>query len=106
MSERPLWQWSAYELADAIIGKRISSIDAVAAAVDRMRSRNPTINAVVDDLGDEALEEAGILDIAMERTGPVGPLHGVPVTIKENIDQMGRATPNGVAAFISGRISS
>ena len=99
MNERPLWQWSASELADAIIGKRISSLDAVSSAVERMRSRNPMVNAVVDDLGDEALEAAGNLDIEMERSGPVGPLHGVPVTIKENIDQTGRATPNGVAAF-------
>src|SRR6185503_489817 len=31
--------------------------------------------------------------------GPIGPLHGVPVTIKENVDQEGCATPNGVVAF-------
>lgn len=99
MNDRPLWQWSACELADEIIGKRISSVDAVASAVERMRSRNPKINAVVEDLGDEALDEAKNLDLTMERSGPVGPLHGVPVTIKENIDQKDRATPNGVAAF-------
>ncbi|MEO1719936.1 MAG: amidase, partial [Pseudomonadota bacterium] len=32
-------------------------------------------------------------------TGPVGPLHGVPITIKENVDQAGHATPNGVIAY-------
>src|SRR4029450_12815543 len=38
-------------------------------------------------------------DKVMRENGPIGPLHGVPVTIKENVDQKGCATPNGVVAF-------
>ncbi len=99
MSDRPLWQWSACDLAAAIADRRLRAREAVEAAVDRMRTRNPRINAVVDDLGDAALARAEELDRRMAASGPVGPLHGVPVTIKENIDQKGRATPNGVTAF-------
>ncbi len=69
------------------------------ATVDRMRAVNGHLNAVVDDLGDEAIAHARDLDVVLKTSGPVGPLHGVPVTIKENIDQKGRATPNGVKAF-------
>ena len=69
------------------------------ATVDRMRAVNGHLNAVVDDLGDEAIAHARNLDVVLKTSGPVGPLHGVPVTIKENIDQKGRATPNGVRAF-------
>jgi len=69
------------------------------ATVDRMRAVNGHLNAVVDDLGDEAIAQARDLDVVLKTSGPVGPLHGVPVTIKENIDQKGRATPNGVKAF-------
>ncbi len=69
------------------------------ATVDRMRAVNGHLNAVVDDLGDEAIAHARDLDVVLKTSGPVGPLHGVPVTIKENIDQKGKATPNGVKAF-------
>ncbi|MDA4844164.1 amidase family protein [Hoeflea poritis] len=99
MTERPLWQMSACDLADAIAAGTISSKEAVTAAVDRMRERNGGINAVVDDFGDEAIVEAEAMDMQLRQSGPVGPLHGVPVTIKENVDQAGKATPNGVTAF-------
>lgn len=98
-SSRPLWQWSASELAKAIAIGSISSAEAVASAVERMNATNDTINAVVDDLGTEALREAEAHDKRFKASGPIGPLHGVPVTIKENVDQKGRATPNGVTAF-------
>ncbi|MCP3970470.1 MAG: amidase family protein [Rhodobacteraceae bacterium] len=99
MTEKPLWQLGACDLAARIRNGEASASDAVGSVVMRMRQRNPAINAVVDDLGDDALARAAKLDAAFAKDGPVGPLHGVPVTIKENIDQQGRATPNGVAAF-------
>jgi amidase len=99
MSERPLWQLSACEQAEMIASGRVSAREMVQAAVDRMHDCNPKLNAVVDDTSEDALQEAKALDEAMANAGPVGPLHGVPVTIKENIDQTGRATPNGVTAF-------
>ena len=96
---RPLWQRSACELAEAITARKVTAAEVVDAAVTRMRATNGKINAVVDDLGDAALREAEAHDKAMRAGGPIGPLHGVPVTIKENVDQKGRATPNGVVAF-------
>ncbi len=99
MTDRPLWQSSATELAAKLTGGELSSKEAVGSAIARMHEKNPEINAVVDDMSDEALQEAERLDAEFARAGPVGPLHGVPVTIKENIDQAGHATPNGVVAF-------
>ncbi len=99
MADRPLWQLSACELAATIAAKKVSAAEVVGATVERMRDCNPHINAVVDDLGDEAIAEAKQHDRTMASSGPIGPLHGVPVTIKENTDQTGRATPNGVTAF-------
>ncbi len=99
MTDRPIWQWSACDLAAAIAKGTLSASEAVSATLERMHETNGRINAVVDDLGDEAIAEAKRLDEIMARSGPVGPLHGVPVTIKENVDQKGRATPNGVKAF-------
>lgn len=99
MPDTKLWQASACELAAQIANGEVSSRDAVAASVDRMAELNPSLNAVVDDLSAEAMSDAKALDETFARSGPVGPLHGVPVTIKENIDQKGYATPNGVVAF-------
>ncbi len=94
-----LWRLSAADLAAAIARRDVTSVDAVTSAVERMRAVNPKLNAVVDDLGDGALETAAEHDRIMAASGPIGPLHGIPVTIKENVDQAGRATPNGVVAF-------
>ena len=99
MTDRPIWQVSASELAGRIARSETTAVEAVAATVDRMRAVNGHLNAVVDDLGDEAIARAHDLDTLLKKSGPVGPLHGVPVTIKENVDQKGRATPNGVKAF-------
>lgn len=70
MNETPLWQIGACELATAIGDRRISAQEAVAAAADRMRQKNGAINAVVDDLGDEALAEAEALDEVLRSSGP------------------------------------
>ena len=94
-----LWRFDAVELAAAIRTRRISSREAVGSHLDRLASVNPYINAVVDPLAAEALAEADAADAAVRRGDPCGPLHGVPVTVKINVDFAGRATTNGVVAF-------
>jgi len=94
-----IWQMSATEKAQRIASGEMSAREAVGASVARAADRNPAMNAIVDDLSEQALADAAALDETFAKSGPVGPLHGVPVTIKENIDMTGRATPNGVAAF-------
>jgi amidase len=98
-SAKPLWQASACDLAAAIARGGVSAEEAVGAAVERMRAVNPRLNAVVDDLGDDGMAEARAADRRLAERGPDGPLHGVPVTIKVNVDQKGRATTNGVTAW-------
>ncbi|QDG77632.1 amidase family protein [Labrenzia sp. PHM005] len=99
MAGKPIWQLSASELVERLAEQQISAEAAVTATVDRMRATNGHLNAVVDDLGDEAIEQARTLDATFNKSGLVGPLHGVPVTIKVNVDQKGKATTNGVKAF-------
>lgn len=96
---RPLWTWDAADLAAAIRKRDISAHDAVAACVARMHEVNPRLNAVTVDLSEQALAHASRADEALARGDPIGPLHGVPVTTKENVDQEGCATVNGVAAY-------
>ena len=95
----PIWQWSAVETATAIRTGRVSAVEVVAAHQTRMREANPAVNAVVVDLSDTALKQAEQADAARARGEPLGPLHGVPVTIKINIDVEGQANSNGVPAF-------
>jgi amidase len=97
--ERELWRWDAVELAGAIRSRKISSREAVQSVLERLDAVNPAINAVTVVLADQALAAADAADAQVKRGEAVGPLHGVPVTIKENIDQEGHATPNGVVAF-------
>ncbi len=95
----PLWTWDAADLAAAIRKREVSAREAVSACVARMHDVNPRLNAVVVDLSEEALALASRADEALARGDPVGPLHGVPVTTKENVDQEGCATTNGVVAY-------
>ncbi|MDX8347593.1 amidase [Cognatiyoonia sp. IB215446] len=94
--EAPLWQWSAAEIAAATHDGSLTALEVTEAAIARMEAANPALNAVVESLADEARAEAAALDAS---DAPKGPLHGVPVSIKINVDQQGHATSNGVAAF-------
>ncbi len=94
-----LWQWSACDLARAIATREVSSREAVESCLTRLERVNPRINAVIDVLAEEALACSDRADEAVSRGEPLGVLHGVPVTIKVNVDYAGRATTNGVVAF-------
>lgn len=99
MGDAPLWQLGAAELAARTRAGDVTAEAAVGAAVARMRAVNPGLNAVVVDLGEAALERARGLDLARARGAVPGPLWGVPVTIKINVDQKGQATSNGIPAL-------
>src|ERR1700685_1417517 len=95
----PLWQKSAVEVATGIREKRFSCSEAMASVVERIRALNPKLNAIVQDLTDQALAQAAAADRALPQLRDPGPLFGVPVTIKVNIDQQGQATTHGLPAF-------
>src|SRR5271165_2078941 len=98
MSEA-FWQKSAVEVAAGIREKRFSCSAVMASVVERIRALNPKLNAIVVDLTDQALAEAAVADDALKRTPEPGPLFGVPVTIKVNVDQEGQATTHGLPAY-------
>jgi amidase len=95
----PLWQLSASALADHIDARECSAADAMESILARTEACNPTLNAIVYPCLDAARAQAREADAAKARGESWGPLHGVPVTIKENIDVAGMPTPNGVRAF-------
>src|SRR5260221_9959007 len=91
-----LWRLPAKDIAALIRSKKVSAKEAATAALARLDAVNPTINAVVDHRPEDVLAQAGAVDAAIARNEDVGPLAGVPVTVKVNIDQVGFATTNGL----------
>src|SRR5262245_63981644 len=94
-----LWQLSACELADGIAHRKFSCHEVMGSVARRIRAKNGALNAIVYDYTEEALDEARLADAELAAGRVRGPLHGVPVTIKENVDQRGKPTPNGLAAY-------
>jgi amidase len=91
-----LWRLSAAEIASLIRSKKVSAKEAATAALARLDAVNPRINAVVDHRPEDVLAQASAVDAAIGRGEDAGPLGGVPVTVKVNIDQEGFATTNGL----------
>jgi amidase len=91
-----LWRLSAAEMAALIRSKKVSAKEAATAALARLDAVNPKINAVVDHRPADVLAQASAVDAAIGRGEDPGPLSGVPVTVKVNIDQEGFATTNGL----------
>jgi amidase len=96
LAMQDLWRLSAADIAALIRSKKISAKEAASAALARLDAVNPQINAVVDHRPADVLAQAEAVDAAIARNEGIGPLAGVPVTIKVNIDQEGFATTNGL----------
>lgn len=94
-----LWKLSARDLAQGIREKDFSATEVVESVLNRIAAKNPDLNAITVEFPEQALAAAADADAGLARGDGAGPLHGVPVTIKENIDVAGQATPNGVPAF-------
>jgi len=90
---RPIWQLSAVRTARAIRKREVSALEITRAHIERMHKVNSAVNAVVVDMSDEAIKAAKAADRSLAKGAEIGPLHGVPITIKENIDVKGRPNP-------------
>jgi amidase len=98
-----------FELVEATIADvhaeykagRLTSRALVKAYLDRIEAydkNGPKLNSVIS-INPKALEEADALDAAYKRSGPVGPLHGIPVVLKDQMDVAGMATTLGSVVF-------
>ncbi|MCU0907445.1 MAG: amidase family protein [Rhodobacteraceae bacterium] len=91
-----LWQMTATRIAAEVRARRLSATEVTQAHLARLDAVNPGLNAVVQPCPEEALQAARQVDATLARGGDPGPLCGVPVTIKVNVDQAGHATTNGL----------
>ncbi len=91
-----LWRLGASELAGRIRARQVSSREVVEAHLGRIEAVNPRLNAVTVVLAEDALRAADAADRAFRAGEATGPLCGVPITVKENIDVAGSATTLGI----------
>ena len=92
----------AARLAELIRSKEVSPVEIVQAHLDRIEAVNPKINAIVTRV-DGVLDAARAAEKAVLAGDELGPLHGVPFTVKDSIDTAGVPTQRGSPIF-KGRI--
>ena len=90
-----IWK-SALDQANAVVDGEISATELVHAHLKQIESQNPFINAVVQTDSDQALNRAGQVDRAIRAGKSVGPLAGVPFTVKDNIETADMISAIGV----------
>jgi amidase len=95
----PLHWWTARALAAAIRRREVSCREVVAWHLDRIDTINPRINAIVSLCPERALADAGRADRALATGEQVGPLHGLPIAIKDLEDTAGIRTTYGSTLF-------
>jgi amidase len=86
---------SASQLARSVRNREISSEELVSAYLDRIEAANPKINAVVQLRAEAALEEARGYDAALAKGEIKGPLHGLPMTVKDSLETAGLISTSG-----------
>ena len=86
---------SATSIAQSVRDKQVSAVEVVQAHLDRIAQVNPKLNAVVRLCADRALDEAAQADAALASGDATGPLHGVPMTLKDSLDTQDVVTTGG-----------
>ncbi|MGZ6709085.1 MAG: amidase [Solirubrobacteraceae bacterium] len=90
-----LWRRSATELAAAIRRREVSCVEVMQAHLARIEAVNPLLNAIVTLDAELGLREAAAADAALGRDEAPGPLHGLPMAIKDLEDTEGMRTTYG-----------
>lgn len=94
-----LWRLGALEVTEGIRKKEFSAREVVEDCLQRIEATNASVNALTEIHADAALAAADAADKAVAGNEELGILHGVPVSIKINVDMAGSATVNGCEAL-------
>ncbi len=100
MSDVGLARWSAARLAVALAAREISAREVLIACLDQLDRANPAVNAIVTFTErDLLMAEAAAADDRLARREDVGPLHGLPLAVKDTNDTAGLRTTYGSPLF-------
>jgi AtzE family amidohydrolase len=86
---------SAVEIAEAVVGGKMSALAVTEAALARIKTRDAILNSFTDVTADRARSKARAIDAAIAAGRPVGPLAGVPFAVKNLFDVAGLSTRAG-----------
>src|SRR3990170_3243467 len=95
----PVWATVA-ELSRAFGARTLSPVDALEALLERIRRRNPALHAYIAVYEADARLAAEAADRAIRAGHRVGPLHGVPIALKDLVDLEGRVTTGGSKVWV------
>ncbi|HEV3362618.1 MAG TPA: amidase family protein, partial [Acidimicrobiia bacterium] len=98
-ADMDLTRLTTRQIAAAVAAREVSAVEVIEAHLARIDAVNPRLNAVVMVLAESARQEAAALDERLAAGESPGPLCGVPVTVKANIDMAGLPTTQGVPAL-------
>src|SRR5262245_57486655 len=87
--------WTAVRLAGAIRGRESGSSELLSIALDRIDRLDPKLNAVVTFDAERARAQAAAADEATARGESTGPLHGLPITVKDALEVAGVRSTGG-----------
>jgi amidase len=99
MSPQSLVEHTAVGLAELLAAGEVSAREVTTAHLERLEAVGASVNAVVTVTADAALRHASLLDERFVRSGPVGPLHGLPVAHKDLAEIRGVRTTHGSLIF-------
>src|SRR5690625_5141374 len=77
--------WDITTLATEIREKRLSPVDVTKAILDEITKKDQSLNSYITVMRESALQEAKLAEEAIEKGSYLGPLHGVPISIKDNV---------------------
>jgi Asp-tRNA(Asn)/Glu-tRNA(Gln) amidotransferase A subunit family amidase len=98
VTDHELFWHSATEMAELVRTRAVSPVELVDACLARLDAVNPRLNAVVT-VAPDAAERARLAEEDVARGRPLGPLHGVPLTVKDSFDTAGLRTTRGSLLF-------
>src|SRR5215813_9410312 len=84
--------WTLCEAVDQIRKRRISSEELTRLCLEKIHKHDPKLNAFITLTADSSLEQARACDRDLQKGMIYGPLHGVPIALKDNIDTAGVLT--------------
>lgn len=98
MSDDLSWA-TAEQLRTRIARRELSPVEVVRACLDRIEALEPTLHSLITVAEDRALSQAADAEAAVLRGTPLGPLHGVPITVKDELWTEGIPSSGGSLIF-------
>ena len=95
MSDSQLWRMTLRQAADGLAARRFSSVELLESTLERLDQTEPLVHAYVTLMDESARREAATADDELSRGTWRGPLHGIPVGVKDLLYTNGVATQAG-----------